>query len=346
MSVARPNADLWAAQAEQWIAWARSDARDAYWHYRDAFLAIVPPPRGLTLDVGCGEGRVARDLARRGHAIVAVDSSHALVRAGRDTDRNTLFVVADAAALPFRDEAFGTTVACNALMDFDDIGAAIAEIARALAAPGNVVVSVVHPVVIAGAFLGPEDDAMFAIRGSYFERQAIKRTVERNGVQLTLGGYRRPIEDYVTLLADEGLVVTGLFEPQPAVESDAAVASDSARRGHRVPMFLHLTAIKQPRRTNNFEDLMVEWCGWFREVMPDATPESFLRKVREEIEEFIEQPSIEEMSDTLVTLVGWLDLSGYDLAQLLDASRAKLATNRGRTWVRLADGRYKHVDNP
>ena len=37
------------------------------------------PPAAPLLDVGAGTGRVALDLARRGHAVVAIDSDPDLV---------------------------------------------------------------------------------------------------------------------------------------------------------------------------------------------------------------------------------------------------------------------------
>ena len=76
----------WEDRASQWLAWARTPGHDAYWRYRDAFLALVPPPAGRTLEVGCGEGRVTRDLAARGHAVTALDASPTLVAAAAERD--------------------------------------------------------------------------------------------------------------------------------------------------------------------------------------------------------------------------------------------------------------------
>src|SRR5262245_24605603 len=60
----------WEDQAENWLAWARTPGHDAYWSYRDLFFRLLPAPGRRTLEVGCGEGRVARDLAARGHRVV------------------------------------------------------------------------------------------------------------------------------------------------------------------------------------------------------------------------------------------------------------------------------------
>jgi 2-polyprenyl-3-methyl-5-hydroxy-6-metoxy-1,4-benzoquinol methylase len=63
--------DLWEQQASNWTRWSREPGHDAYWRFhRDAFLRLVPAPGHLTLDIGCGEGRLLRDLAQRGHRVV------------------------------------------------------------------------------------------------------------------------------------------------------------------------------------------------------------------------------------------------------------------------------------
>ncbi|MGI8597068.1 MAG: class I SAM-dependent methyltransferase [Thermoleophilaceae bacterium] len=84
----------WEDRASQWLAWARTPGHDAYWRYRDAFLALVPPPAGRTLEVGCGEGRVTRDLAARGHAVTALDASPTLVAAAAERDPEGTYLVA------------------------------------------------------------------------------------------------------------------------------------------------------------------------------------------------------------------------------------------------------------
>jgi 2-polyprenyl-3-methyl-5-hydroxy-6-metoxy-1,4-benzoquinol methylase len=94
--------DAWETHANQWITWARAPGHDSYWRFhRDAFLPLVPPPGRLTLDVGCGEGRVGRDLARLGHRVVGVDASMTLARAAHaHPESGGPVIVGDAARVP------------------------------------------------------------------------------------------------------------------------------------------------------------------------------------------------------------------------------------------------------
>ena len=146
-------ADGWEQEAENWVRWARTPGHDAYWHYRTSFFAhIVPPPGRQTLEIGCGEGRVARDLAARGHAVTAVDTSPTLLHHARKADPDGRYLLADGAALPFPDGAFDLVVAYNALMDIADMPGAVREAARVLGPGGRFCICVTHPINDAGAF--------------------------------------------------------------------------------------------------------------------------------------------------------------------------------------------------
>ena len=61
-----------------------------YWDYAPAFFdEIVPETVGRTLEVGCGEGRVTRDLRARGHDVYSIDGAPSLVLAAALADRTT-----------------------------------------------------------------------------------------------------------------------------------------------------------------------------------------------------------------------------------------------------------------
>jgi len=79
--------DFWERQAEDWVRWAREPDHDSYWlFHRDRFLDLLPPPGRLTVDVGCGEGRLSRHLQELGHTVVAVDRSPTMIRYAREAD--------------------------------------------------------------------------------------------------------------------------------------------------------------------------------------------------------------------------------------------------------------------
>jgi SAM-dependent methyltransferase len=229
----------WEAEAEHWVRWARTPGHDAYWYYRDSFFdGLVPPLRGRTLDVGCGEGRTTRDLLARGHQVVAIDSSAPLVRHARAADPDGSYLLADAAALPFPDASFDLVVAYNSLMDVADMPASIQEGARVLRPNGRLCASVTHPISDAGSFSGDDPDAVFTIEGTYFEHRRFEGTFERDGLTMTFRGWCYPLEAYATALEAAGLVIEAMREPTPAK------ARPGDERWRRLPMFLQWRAVK------------------------------------------------------------------------------------------------------
>ena len=59
--------EAWEGQAANWIRWAREPGFDTYWRFhQQQLLTSLPKPGKLTLDIGCGEGRLTRDLAALG----------------------------------------------------------------------------------------------------------------------------------------------------------------------------------------------------------------------------------------------------------------------------------------
>src|SRR5262245_37932932 len=112
----------WEPDADNWVMWARTPGFDAYWYFRDAFFdSILPAPGRRTVEIGCGEGRVTRDLVARGHTVVAADTAVTLVRYAREADAKGRYVVSDSAVLPFPDGAFDVVVAYNALQVVGDL---------------------------------------------------------------------------------------------------------------------------------------------------------------------------------------------------------------------------------
>jgi SAM-dependent methyltransferase len=234
----------WEQEARNWAAWARTPGHDGYGQFTDAFFGeIVGPPGRATLEIGCGEGRVARDLRDRGHRVTAVDASPTLIELAREADPHSEYLLADAAALPFRDANFDLVVAHNSLMDFDDLVGSVAEAGRVLEPDGRFAMSVVHPLVYAGRWESRDPDAFFVASGSYFGRRQIQEHFAREGLEITLYSWMSPLEDYVRALELAGFMVVRIREPaMPAKE----VALDPGEgRWLRLANFLHLLAVRR-----------------------------------------------------------------------------------------------------
>jgi SAM-dependent methyltransferase len=234
----------WERQAANWAAWARTPGFDAYWTYSPKFFELVPEPRGLTLEVGCGEGRVTRDLAKRGHHVVAVDAIAPLIRLARDADSANHYLRCDAAALPFGDRSFDLVVFYNSLMDVDDMQGAVREAARVLRQGGAMCSCVTHPIADAGRFESTAAGARFVIEDTYLgsRRWLHIATVERDGLRMDFSGWAYPLETYFAALEQAGFQVQALREP-PVEDSVVAREADE-KRWRRIPLFLMWRAVK------------------------------------------------------------------------------------------------------
>jgi SAM-dependent methyltransferase len=187
-----------------------------------------------TLEVGCGEGRVSRDLVERGHRVTGVDASPTLIRLARDADTRGCYLRADAAALPFAGESFDLAVFYNSLMDVDDMEQSVQEAARVLQPGGALCACVTHPIPDAGSFASSDANAPFTIEGSYLgPRRWLSIKAERDGLSMDFSGWAYPLEAYFGALERAGLVIQAVREP---VGEEA--------RWQRIPMFLMWRATK------------------------------------------------------------------------------------------------------
>jgi SAM-dependent methyltransferase len=216
--------------AAQWLAWARTPGHDAYWYYRDAFFALLPRPGGRVLEVGCGEGRVTRDLASRGEVVIALDASPTLVAAAAERDPGGNYSVGDGEALPYEDASFDLVVSYNVLMDVADMPRVLDEIGRVLAPGGVLCACVAHPTADAGKW----DGERFVLDASYLDGSELEPTPEeRDGLTMVWEGTRHPLQAYAAALEAAGLVIEALREPAPAEGAPERYAP-----WRRVPMFL------------------------------------------------------------------------------------------------------------
>lgn len=179
-----------------------------------ALLELVGEVRGLTLlDLACGQGRVSRELARRGASVVAADISERLLEKARAIEeRDALGIdyrLADAAAPDaFEGEAYDG-VACHfGLSDIDDLRAALATVARVLRPDAWFAFSIVHP-----CFPGWGPDAP----SSWPPERAYDAEgwwlADNPGFRGKVGANHRTLSTYVNELIANGLALERVAEP-------------------------------------------------------------------------------------------------------------------------------------
>lgn len=227
--------EAWEEQAPNWIRWAREPGHDSYWRFhREALLSSLPKPGRLTIDVGCGEGRITRDLRAAGHRVVGVDAAPSMIAAAREADPDGEYVEANAEKLPFEDGSADLVLAFMSLMDMDDMPGVVREIARVLQSSGRLVAAVVHPINSAGIFSSREDDDAPFVIDSYLGPRRYTDVLERDGLPMTFNSIHFTLEDYSRALEESGLMLDELRE----------LYEDENPHWSRIPLFLRFDAVK------------------------------------------------------------------------------------------------------
>lgn len=180
----------------------------------------------------------------RRYRVVGADSSPTMAQFAATHPGAAPVALADATQLPFADGVFGLVVAYMCLHDIDDMPRAVREAARVLVLEpgGRLCAAIPHPINTAGSFQGRDTTAPFVIRGSYLDPAPLTTVTDRGGTRLTFHSEHRPLETYIQALAAAGLLTETIRE----VKSPAHVIAEDpdARRWQRIPLFLHLRAIK------------------------------------------------------------------------------------------------------
>src|ERR1044071_7476750 len=115
-------------------------------HYYPRVLDAVPDGCLRALDVGCGEGMLARQLAVRVPEVVGIDADAASIPLAREQGPpgRVEYVLADFLGHPFPAASFGL-ISCVAALHHMDPAAALKRMAQLLAPGGILVVNGVAP---------------------------------------------------------------------------------------------------------------------------------------------------------------------------------------------------------
>ena len=223
--------DAWERNASDWVRWARKPGHDSYWRFhRERFLDLVPTPGRLTIDVGCGEGRVTRDLQELGHRTVGLDASETMIAAAREADPRGEYLVANAAELPFPDGYADLAVAFMSLMDVDDMAVSVRELARVLEPGGVLALAVVHPINSAHDVDREHPEDRLVLMEDYFDRRRYSDLIERDDVKMTFESRHFTLQDYFDALLGAGFQIEAVRE----------VSDPQHPRWSRYPLFLHM----------------------------------------------------------------------------------------------------------
>lgn len=220
---------------------------------------LKPEPAQRVLDVACGQGVLARQLATRGVEVTGIEAAAALVEAARKYDEQLpreapkpAYRVGDARELEFLPAAAFHAAACVlAIQNIQPIAPLLAGVSRALVERGRFVVVMMHP-----CFRGAKEsswgwDEAQRVQYRRVDRYLLPRKhpiVARPGADpgTYTWTFHRPIEAYVKAFRVASLLIDAMEEwpsHKTSQPGPRAGAENTARK--EIPMFLALRGVKR-----------------------------------------------------------------------------------------------------
>ena len=181
-----------------------------------ALFEFIGDVRGLhALDLACGQGRVSRELARRGASVVAADISQRLLERARLFEAieplELEYVLRDVTSpREFAAATFDLLVCHFGLTDIDDLDGTLATGARVLRRGGAFVFSIIHPCYPGWGDTSPSSwppDGGYYTEGWWL--------AQNPGLRGKVGASHRTLSTYLNALVAHGFVLERLAEPEP-----------------------------------------------------------------------------------------------------------------------------------
>jgi len=202
---------LWDRHAQWWIDGFTGGVDPEYEEQIIPLAVAELGSAGRVLDVGCGDGQVARALAAAGCAVTGIDPTARNLEVARER------VEGAADDLPFPDAHFDAVVACLVFEHIDDVDAAIAEVARVLRPGGRFAFFLNHPLLQTPGS-GWIDDHMIDPPEQYWRIGPYlveTESIEEVELGVHIRFLHRPLSRYVNAMSDHGLQLERMVEPEP-----------------------------------------------------------------------------------------------------------------------------------
>lgn len=188
-----------------WDANLYENKHSFVWQYGENLLELLSPKKGeYILDLGCGTGQLAQQIALSGAEVIGIDYAPSMIEQAQKNYPNLKFIVADARNFEFPQSFDG--IFSNAALHW-------------IKEPEQVIKSSWQALRSGGRFV-----AEFGGKGNV---QAIVEALE-SIIQITENPWYFPsIAEYSTLLEQQGFCVTyaTLFERPTPLEGEAGMAN-------------------------------------------------------------------------------------------------------------------------
>jgi SAM-dependent methyltransferase len=236
---------LWDEHAQWWID-GFTDGADPEYVEQIIPLAVEElAGRHKILDLGCGDGQIARALAAQDSEVLGVDPTQLHIDVAIERGGGPQYLLGGATKIPADDESFDAVVACLVFEHIDQMDEAMTEVARVLKPNGQFSFFLNHPLLqtpgsgwIDDHIIDPPEQ-YWRIGPYLVETESIEE-VEKD---VYIRFIHRPLSRYVNALLANGMSLERMVEPSPPA-GFLARAPEYAL-AHTVPRLLYLRSTKQ-----------------------------------------------------------------------------------------------------
>ena len=236
---------LWDEHAQWWIDGFTNGADPEYVEQIIPLAVEELVGRHKVLDLGCGDGQIARALAAQGSDVLGVDPTQLHIDIAIERGGGPRYLLGGATDIPADDNSFDAVVACLVFEHIDQMDEAMTEVARVLKPEGQFSFFLNHPLLqtpgsgwIDDHIIDPPEQ-YWRIGPYLVETESIEE-VEKD---VYIRFIHRPLSRYVNALIANGLSLERMVEPSPPA-GFLARAPEYAL-AHTVPRLLYLRSVKQ-----------------------------------------------------------------------------------------------------
>ena len=236
---------LWDEHAQWWMDGFTNGADPEYVEQIIPLAVEELFGRHKVLDLGCGEGQIARALAAQGSDVLGVDPTQLHIDIAIERGGGPRYLLGGATDIPADDNSFDAVVACLVFEHIDQMDEAMTEVARVLKPEGQFSFFLNHPLLqtpgsgwIDDHIIDPPEQ-YWRIGPYLVETESIEE-VEKD---VYIRFIHRPLSRYVNALIANGLTLERMVEPSPP--AGFLVRAPEYALAHTVPRLLYLRSTKQ-----------------------------------------------------------------------------------------------------
>ncbi|CAB4367516.1 MAG: methyltransferase domain-containing protein [Actinobacteria bacterium] len=239
------NNGLWDEHAQWWIDGFTNGVDPEYVEQIIPLAVEELAGHQYVLDLGCGDGQIARALAENGAEVLGVDPTQLHIDIATQRGGGPQYVLGGATDIPAPDNSFDAVVACLVFEHIDQLEEAMAEVARVLKPGGQFSFFLNHPLLQTPGS-GWIDDHIIDPPEQYWRIGPYlveTETIEEVEKDVFIRFVHRPLSRYINALIANGLSIERMVEPSPP-PGFLARAPEYAL-AHTVPRLLYLRSSKQ-----------------------------------------------------------------------------------------------------